>query len=690
MYTKSTNVALALLFSLGITACSSGGSENPGQSVSEYQAELAATAVTEAMNTANTELTAAQKALLDAQSAYEQLKSANTPAAIQEILLKLNASRTEALKANTSMENAYQKSQTNTQKATSVLSNIDDYTRGISESAAKIKAIMLQIDSMINEGNTQFTNSIQKEVETITQAALAQVTTANQEINEAQTAIQNAQNATGSDLAQNEVAKAVTALAQTRSALENAKRELEKANAFSNETASVSAINEAKSAIDAAQKALDETQTTLGQAENHVTALIRQEIISNISLAENKAIEAANTAKAQVQIAQTAVTQATEAANKATTFNRSGDMQTQVSVAQVAAENAQNALKAAQTVLETATLSADVLTDNANSVSATTLATVQQAMKDAQLAVEQAQLAAEQAQSAYEQATQSLATLIQAEQGLQKATTTYSFNRQDSVVRDYLSAESRAAKLKDIQTDKIPDQNVGICANNRASICYAGPSNTETGWSVRDQSQGTARGTTLVSKAQAYSGYVGLRETYINQEDTANAFIALTDGINETKDKNVVTDANYAGTVSYSTGGGAPIATRLVSFNVKDDQISGKAYAINQRTQAETVYINFKEGNITVNDGTVGFRGEVEISGHPYTPNQYTQYDGAAAPKEEQRIPTGSYQGFFAGPEAQELVGTFEASYQTEVKNSQTNEIKTIENVTQGAFAASK
>ncbi|MDG2941098.1 hypothetical protein [Exercitatus varius] len=263
------------------------------------------------------------------------------------------------------------------------------------------------------------------------------------------------------------------------------------------------------------------------------------------------------------------------------------------------------------------------------------------------------------------------------------STTNYSYKRPDSVVHNYADVAKRDVLLAEIKKNENLVAGGTSCAAGTAGNpgeCFGGGKLGKTAGSREGEVvPGKAKGTVLGSYAQAYSGYAVIREAYDGNADSnvgdANAYLALADSNNLVKDKKLVTDATYTGTASYTLNGNTAVRTDLLTMNVKDDSISGNVYRTTTSGKGVTstkTYVQFRTAGISIDDvsGVVGFNGKafIDTSAKSVT---------GTSPKTTSDTANGTYQGVFAGPNAKEVVGTFETN-------------SNIEKSVRGAFAASK
>lgn len=171
-------------------------------------------------------------------------------------------------------------------------------------------------------------------------------------------------------------------------------------------------------------------------------------------------------------------------------------------------------------------------------------------------------------------------------------------------------------------------------------------------------------GKVLQSKQLSYAGYGVIRETYglADQGVPTNAFFYYVD--TPTTDKALVVNATYTGQAHYSRQNGPNVmaTTDPLVMNVVDGQISGKVTKTSGSGVVSDV-ISFDKAEIVAEQNRVSFNGSA------------TFHSSSFGNKGDI---SGSYQGQFAGANAQEVVGTFES--QNSAKESSV----------QGAFSATK
>lgn len=161
----------------------------------------------------------------------------------------------------------------------------------------------------------------------------------------------------------------------------------------------------------------------------------------------------------------------------------------------------------------------------------------------------------------------------------------------------------------------------------------------------------------------SYANYAVVREAYAEDRKTpTNSYIATV--ITPTTDKNAVVNATYKGQASWSSSNRHNIRTVAgLTLTVANNKISGE---VKQDTPTGSgqypTLITFGSGDIAVTqNGAVGFNGIATFSARAFGTEQ-----------------VGTYQGYFAGESAQEVIGTFQSNEQT------------ADAAAQGAFSATR
>lgn len=661
MNAKFVNVATAILFSFGLLGCSSGGSDSPGISVEESQQRNAVKNIQTAQTSAQTELMNAQQALQTAQTALQAVQQATTLEVLNTANSDFNAALDKMNKASSEVSRLLRSAQENVAKASVVLPTAQAEVDKVAEIAAQVQRLSAQMPELASS----FNQTLEKakvnlaEVERIanlTQQMNNQLANIQKQLEQAQAAQAKAESATTSAEAIAAAQDAEAAFNQALIAQENlqalAQQAGENAPQIANLTAQAAAlVQSAKAASESASQIATELLTKEeGIAKEEAAKLIK---------ANNDAAIAKNSAETQLALAEKAAVTLASAAtqvhqNSATKLANSalGEVNSQLAVLQ-------NAQKTVALAIENAKSTA--------SISSSAQADVRRA--EADLAKISALVA--QAESASQQANQYVQNLVVQDK---RATTRYSYEHADSVVRDYEDSITRDKLLAEIKqrTNVVSGE---ICATGSAQNpgkCFAGGT-IGSGSRKGENVEGKAKGTVLLSNAQAYSGYAVIREEHSsltpeNNTGDANAFVALANSADVVKDKALVTDATYRGTASYSTNGRANVTTNNLVMTVKDEGISGYIYRTSTTGSGKTntrTFAYLKEAEIALKDGAVGFNGEAVLNPSP------KQVDGTVptvASLENASKVDGTYQGVFVGPQANEVVGTFETN--SDVKES--------------------
>ncbi|QIW15562.1 hypothetical protein A4G20_04075 [Pasteurellaceae bacterium RH1A] len=155
-----------------------------------------------------------------------------------------------------------------------------------------------------------------------------------------------------------------------------------------------------------------------------------------------------------------------------------------------------------------------------------------------------------------------------------------------------------------------------------------------------------AQGTIMASHKKSYSSYAVIREAYdaANKANPANSYVAIV--TTPTTDKAMVVDATYKGQATYTAKNLAAVTTLRLQDNftltVKDNAVAGKVVTApsNKYPEGQAV-VTFNEGTIAAENNAVTFNGSATFN---------TTFFGTEA---------GTYQGQFAGANAEEVVGTF-------------------------------
>lgn len=211
----------------------------------------------------------------------------------------------------------------------------------------------------------------------------------------------------------------------------------------------------------------------------------------------------------------------------------------------------------------------------------------------------------------------------------------------------YLTDETERAKLISAINEK--SNMTSSCNNNSSSICY----------------KTTEAGTLLGVYKQSYSSYAVIREGYDADHNTpSNSYIYIVG--TPLADKSLALNATYKGQAAYTRKNFPNIVTQAdFELTVSDTQVSGRINKANGDTA-----VTFNQGDITVENNTVGFNGTATFHKGSFSNSADADF-------------SGTYQGAFAGANAEEVVGIFESD------NYYTNDTTYTQSV-QGAFAGVK
>lgn len=658
MNTKFVNVATAILFSLGIVGCSSGGSETPGIPAEENSQRIAARTIQTAQTSAQTQLESAQQALQAAQAALQAAQQAISLDALNAASNDLNAAIEQMNKANNEASRLLRSAQENVAKASVVQPTAQAEADKVAEIVAQVRSLLEQMSAVTNNFNqaTAQTKANLAEIERVanlTQQINTQLGSIQTLLAQAQAAQAKAENATTAAEAMAAAQEAEMALNQALAAQATMNTLAQQAGENAPQIANLTA--QAEAAVQLAKAASESARHIATDLVTKEQGIAREQAEKMVK-AENDAAMAKAEAQTQLNSAENAAAALTTAAAQTTSVTAT--KAANGTLANVNAQFAalQNAQKAAAVAIENAKSTASISTK------------AQADVATAEAALEKINALVAQAQSTSQQANQYVQNLVVQDK---RAITRYSYERADSVVRDYEDSAARDKLLAEIKqrTNVMAGEICATGSPTNPGQCFAGGTNRR-GETV----QGKAKGEVLVSNAQAYSGYAVIREEYSNltseEKGDANAFVALANSADVVKDKALVTDATYNGTASYSTTGRANVSTNSLVMTVKDNGISGYVYRtsttgsgkVNTRT-----FAYFKEAEVALKDGVVGFSGEAVLNSSP------RQSDGTVptlASLENASKVDGTYQGVFVGPQANEVVGTFETNANVDEKNS--------------------
>lgn len=181
-------------------------------------------------------------------------------------------------------------------------------------------------------------------------------------------------------------------------------------------------------------------------------------------------------------------------------------------------------------------------------------------------------------------------------------------------------------------------------------------------------------GTIVAGQAKTYASYAAVREG-----DESNKYIIDSTMYTPVSQKDYVAklDATYVGKSSMTSRGdidqGNSVEDMNVTFNVKNNHISGNGLGyIDEKGKQVAVEATFDRSEITVKDNKLGFGGNFSLG------LQGTDI----------RSNNGSYEGYFSGNKAEEVVGKINATFEnTEVDDGSGR--RETQRLT-GAFVAEK
>lgn len=187
-----------------------------------------------------------------------------------------------------------------------------------------------------------------------------------------------------------------------------------------------------------------------------------------------------------------------------------------------------------------------------------------------------------------------------------------------------------------------------------------------------------AAGTILMNYRQSYTGFAVIREdeTLWKNDDgdrvsSMNSYVYFTNS--PVTDKALVTNATYTGAMGEADSitdntavvlergyAYAPFMSNLgFTLNVTDGSVSGNIYY----DKNQTTIVTLNSADVAVNsDGVVGFDGTANFHADALYINK--QEDGTY------QDVSGTYNGIFAGANAEEVVGSFQTDKQEEAKNN--------------------
>ncbi|WP_439257567.1 hypothetical protein [Lonepinella sp. BR2271] len=521
-------------------------------------------------------------------------------------------------------------------------------------------------------------NSVQIALATGTEA----LNKAETKLQEAQNYLSLAENATDLSDQKDYYEQALASYKEAQMLLTAANKSLNSDIYNTNLSSAAALSNTIVSDVQTARNKLSGYQTTFAglttDLDDVYKGIALQEIGANIDDYFTKVNTALNTAGDSLDSGET---NATEAKNASTNTEAVAEM---------------NALYddivAAQAALATAQENYAVVSDY--------LASGTTATPDVQAAAEQAKKDLETAQARLD----ALNTALDTEQETRQVwvdpvlfkdyTTTLSAT--GSVAQLYKTEEMRDKLLAQIKTMGTNGTSIGTvnattglgnCSGN-SSACGTGTSYTGTTYLYDTNTQqfvantGTTTGSIIVHVSNAYSGYAVLREESELNGVTVNSFVSLVDSANKTTDKAQVVNARYTGKASYYDGSSARIRTDQLVLNVNDGVVSGSVYRPQNQNATRHVInlVKFEDTTVDVIHGNVGFSG----TAYMLTPDHSTSLSASSAsetnvtldtqqgtlvPRTSSGVPydivQGTYQGQFAGSQAEEVVGTWEG-YKTD------------------------
>lgn len=181
-------------------------------------------------------------------------------------------------------------------------------------------------------------------------------------------------------------------------------------------------------------------------------------------------------------------------------------------------------------------------------------------------------------------------------------------------------------------------------------------------------------GTIVAGHAKTYASYAAVREA-----DESNKYIIDSTMYTPISQKDYVAklDATYVGKSSMTSRGnidqGNSVEDMNVTFKVKDNYISGNGLGyVDEKGKQVTVEATFDRSEITIKDNKLGFGGNFSLS------LQGTDI----------RSNNGSYEGYFSGNKAEEVVGKINATFENAEVDDDSGRRET-QRLT-GAFVAEK
>ncbi|WP_150539307.1 hypothetical protein [Actinobacillus vicugnae] len=166
-------------------------------------------------------------------------------------------------------------------------------------------------------------------------------------------------------------------------------------------------------------------------------------------------------------------------------------------------------------------------------------------------------------------------------------------------------------------------------------------------------------GTVMLKNEQTYSSYAVIREE-IKDSSPANSYVAVVTTATPESNKSSALNASYAGKAAYSLNNAVAVTSANFAMSVDNNGgITGSIYTGGTNGGSVKTFATFDNGTISITNGYATFNGDATFA--------------VSSSLNE----SGTYQGYFAGSEANEVVGTFETD-------------ATASKTVQGAFAGTK
>lgn len=157
------NLTVAILMSLGITACSSGGGENVGISQAEYTGQQAAESLATYKTESDAALTSLNDAIATLKEALAEVQAATTASVANAALLKAQTALATAKSAASTINNAGE-------NASGLASKASSYSSTATSDAAYLESLVSQAEALLSQATALTT-----EVETkATEIAVAE------------------------------------------------------------------------------------------------------------------------------------------------------------------------------------------------------------------------------------------------------------------------------------------------------------------------------------------------------------------------------------------------------------------------------------------------------------------------------------------------------------------------------------